>query len=346
MKRLGYLFEKVCDFESLYRAFLNARKRKSDDNSDVINFELNLGSNLINLKRQLESKTYKPLPYRIFKKYEPKKRLIRAPHFRDRIVHHSVCSNALIPLFEKHFIFHTFASRKDKGQHIALDLLKKHMQIVWKENKDGYILKCDIRKYFDNIRHDILKQKVRRLIKDKDLLWLVDVIINSIPGVKGISIGNLTSQWLANYYLSEMDHIIKEKLQIRNYIRYMDDFTLIHKNKSYLNYCRQYLKKYLATIGLEFNEKTQLFPLKNGVDFLGYHTYITETGKAIRILRRSSKKRIKRKLRHFEQKYHEGDMDYKKLQLCVNSWIGHAKHGNTYNLRQKIFKKYKFIKKI
>jgi len=205
-------------------------------------------------------------------------------------------------------------------------------------------LKCDIKKYFDNIDHNVLKQKIRRLIKDPDLLWLIDVIIGSTPDNKGIPIGNLTSQWFANYYLSDMDHIIKEQLKIRHYIRYMDDFTLMHKDKSYLVYCKYFLENYLKAIGLEFNSKTQVFPLKNGVDFLGFHTYITETGKVIRILRRDSKKKIKRKLKHFQREYLKENIDYERIRACLVSWISHAAHGNTYNLRRKIFNKYVFQK--
>lgn len=341
MKRSGYLFHEVLDFENLYRAFLAARRGKRD-NKEVIEFEKNLGSNLFRLKKELESKTYHPLPYKIFKIYEPKERIIKAPHFRDRVVHHSLCDNVLERIFERHFIPFTIACRKYKGTHGALHCLQKQMQIAWRKNKKGYILKCDIRKYFDNIRHNVLKQKIRRLIKDPNLLWLIDLIIDSTPDNMGIPIGNLTSQWFANYYLSDMDHVIKEQLRIKHYLRYMDDFTLIHEDKSYLIYCKHFLEDYLREIGLEFNSKTQIFPLKNGVDFLGFHTYVTETGKIIRKLRRDSKKHMKRKLIYFQREYQKGNIEYERIQACISSWIGHAEHGNTYNLRKKIFGKHVF----
>lgn len=343
MKRLGNLFEKVYDFRNLHKAFM-ASCRGKRNNKSVIRFELNLGSNLHCLKKSLESKTYRPLPYRIFKIYEPKERIIRAPHFRDRVVHHSLCDNVLEQVFERHFVPVTFACRKYKGTHAALECLQVQMQRIWRENKNSYILKCDIRKYFDNIRHDVLKRKIRRLIKDQNLLWLIDLIIDSTPGNVGIPIGNLTSQWFANYYLSDMDHVIKEQLRIKHYLRYMDDFTLIHQDKSYLIDCRHFLEDYLKKIGLEFNSKTQIFPMRNGADFLGFHTYITETGKVVRKLRRDSKRRIKRKLKYFQREYQNGNMDYERIRACVASWIGHAAHGNTYNLRKKIFNKYAFQK--
>lgn len=343
MKRQGYLYSKVYDFGNLYRAFLATRRGKRN-NGDAINFEMVLGCNLYQLKKELESMTYRPGPYRTFIIHEPKKRVIRAPQFRDRVVHHSLCDNVLEPIFERHFIPFTFACRKNKGTHAALDCLQGQMQDVWRRNKNSYILKCDIKKYFDNIHHDIIKQKIRKLIKDPNLLFLIDLIVDSTEGNVGIPIGNLTSQWFANYYLSDMDHFIKEKLRIKHYLRYMDDFTLIHKDRFYLRECKQLLEDYLIKIGLEFNSKTQMFPIKNGVDFLGFHTYISDTGRIIRKLRRDSKRRMKRKMKYFANEYQKGIIELEQIRACVHSWIGHATHGDTYNLRKRILNKHIFSK--
>jgi len=149
---------------------------------------------------------------------------------------------------------------------------------------------------------------------------------------------------MANYFLSDMDHLIKEKLKIKHYVRYMDDFTLIHPDKEYLNFCKDYLTNYLTKNGLAFNKKTQLFPIKNGADFLGFHTYVTETGKIIRKIRRKSKQTMKRKLRFFQREYISGRMDLSKIKASIVSWIGHASYGNTYNLRRKALEKYEFKK--
>lgn len=174
----------------------------------------------------------------------------------------------------------------------------------------------------------------RKYIKDPDILWLVDLIVDSTEN-PGIPIGNQTSQWFAVMYLSGMDHFIKEKLGIRYYGRYMDDFYLIHEDKAYLQYCRGEIEQYVARLGLRMNKKTNIFPLRNGIDFLGFHTYLTESGKIIRKVRRSSKCNAQRKL-----KKQRGLLDREKISLSdieqsYGSWRSHAEKGNCYHLIQK-----------
>ena len=174
----------------------------------------------------------------------------------------------------------------------------------------------------------------RKYIKDPDILWLVDLIVDSTEN-PGIPIGNQTSQWFAVMYLSGMDHFIKEKLGIRYYGRYMDDFYLIHEDKAYLQYCRGEIEQYVARLGLRMNKKTNIFPLRNGIDFLGFHTYLTESGKIIRKVRRSSKCNAQRKL-----KKQRGLLDREKISLSdieqsYGSWRSHAVKGNCYHLIQK-----------
>ena len=174
----------------------------------------------------------------------------------------------------------------------------------------------------------------RKYIKDPDILWLVDLIVDSTEN-PGIPIGNQTSQWFAVMYLSGMDHFIKEKLGIRYYGRYMDDFYLIHEDKAYLQYCRGEIEQYVARPGLRMNKKTNIFPLRNGIDFLGFHTYLTESGKIIRKVRRSSKCNAQRKL-----KKQRGLLDREKISLSdieqsYGSWRSHAEKGNCYHLIQK-----------
>ena len=174
----------------------------------------------------------------------------------------------------------------------------------------------------------------RKYIKDPDILWLVDLIVDSTEN-PGIPIGNQTSQWFAVMYLSGMDHFIKEKLGIRYYGRYMDDFYLIHEDKAYLQYCRGEIEQYVARLGLRMNKKTNIFPLRNGIDFLGFHTYLTESGKILRKVRRSSKCNEQRKL-----KKQRGLLDREKISLSdieqsYGSWRSHAEKGNCYHLIQK-----------
>ena len=162
----------------------------------------------------LSAHKYRLSPYNCFIVKEPKERLIMYNSFRDKIVQHSLCDNVLEPYLSKTFIYDNYASQKGKGTHFGLDRLKYFMSRYYRQNgADGWVLKCDIRKYFYSINHDVLKEQLRRLIKDRDVLWLLDMIIDSTEG-PGIPIGNHTSQWFAVLYLSGMDHMIKERLGI------------------------------------------------------------------------------------------------------------------------------------
>ena len=199
------------------------------------------------------------------------------------------------------------------------------------EYADGWVLKCDISKYFYSIRHEPLKRMVRQYIKDPDVLWLIDLIIDSTPD-PGIPIGNQTSQWFAVMYLSGLDHFIKEKLKIKYYGRYMDDFFLIHEDKAYLQYCRKEIEKYVAGLGLSLNNKTNIFPLRNGIDFLGFHTYITDTGKVIRKVRRSSKSNEQKKLKKQRYLLDSGKITLKQVEQSYGTWRSHAEKGNCYHL--------------
>ncbi|MGN0181886.1 MAG: reverse transcriptase/maturase family protein [Candidatus Ornithomonoglobus sp.] len=304
-------------------------------------FENELMYNIMKLKIELEEKIYSVGGYKSFKVYEPKEREIMALSFRDRIVQHSLCDNVLEPFLDARLDYDNAACRKGKGTHFALDRLKYFLQKGYnKWGSDYYILKCDIRKYFYNINHDILKKNLYRFIGDEDLIRLLDVIIDSTDGNVGLPIGNMTSQWFAIFYLDKMDRFIRNELRIKLYSRYMDDFILIHNNKDYLKECLDRIRAFLDDeLALELNEKTQIFPVKNGVDYLGFHTYITETGKVIRKIRRKSKAAMKRKIKKFNIEYSANNMEYERIHQSIASWIGHAKHGDTFYLRKNIIKK-------
>lgn len=172
---------------------------------------------------------------------------------------------------------------------------------------------------------------VRRYFHDNNVLWLINSIIDSDED-PGIPIGNQLSQWLALLYLNELDHLIKERLRIKYYGRYMDDFYLIHEDKEYLKYCLSVIKEYLLGIGLQLNQKTQIFHLKNGIDFLGYHTYLTETGQVVRKLRRGSKSKIRKKIRKYQKLLQEDKITLKEVEQSFKSWKAHASHGDCYYL--------------
>jgi retron-type reverse transcriptase len=215
MKRIGRLFEQVCSFGALRAAALSAAKGKKSK-PRIDGFIRNLENEIIALENELLTKAYRPRPYRTFKIHDPKERMICAADFRDRVVHHALCT-ALEPIFERMSIFDSYACRKDKGHHAAV---RRAQHFI---NRHPYYLKLDIHKFFDSVDHSILKSQLRCRIKDPDLLRLLDAFIDhpvpwTEPG-KGIPIGNLTSQYFANFYLSGLDHFIKEYLRIEGYVR-------------------------------------------------------------------------------------------------------------------------------
>lgn len=324
-------FEVMADFNQLYSAYLESRNGKRWKCA-VVRFEVNVLENIMFLHFMLTKRKYRPSPYNYFLVHEPKERLIMYNGFRDKIIQHSLCDNVLGPLLSKTFIYDNYASQKGKGTHFGLDRLKSFMQRYYRQfGADGWVLKCDISKYFYRINHDVLKSQLRRVIHDPDVLWLLDLIIDSTDG-PGIPIGNRTSQWFAILYLSGMDHMIKERLGIKFYGRYMDDFYLIHPDKEYLLYCLEEIRKFLVPLGLELNHKTAVFPLSQGIDFLGFRTYMTDSGKVVRKLRRESKNRIRRKLKKFRHLLGEGRITFETVVQSYSSWIGHAAHGNSYHL--------------
>jgi len=195
------------------------------------------------------------------------------------------------------------------------------------------VLKCDVRHFFASIDHDRLKEKLKKLDLEPALYDLLCVYVDCSDG---LPLGYQTSQLFALYYLDEFDHFVKEKLHIRYYGRYMDDFFLIHPDKEYLQYCLTEIQAFMASLGLELNEKTQIFPLRHGMDFLGFHTYLTDSGKVIRKLRHSSVKKMRTKLRRWEKEYPTGLVTREEILQSWQAWDAHAAHGNTWTLRQQV----------
>jgi hypothetical protein len=198
---------------------------------------------------------------------------------------------------------------------------------------EGWVLKCDVRHFFASINHDKLKEKLKKL----DLEPVVyDLLCIYIDCSDGLPLGYQTSQLFALLFLDDFDHFVKEQLHIQYYGRYMDDFFLIHPDKEYLQFCLREIRAYMDSLGLELNEKTQIFPIRNGIDFLGFHTYLTESGKVIRKLRHSSIKRMRAKLRHWEKEYPAGLVTREQILQSWQVWDAHAAHGNTWTLRQQV----------
>ena len=328
-------YEKIYNFENLYKAYRKARQGKRWKGA-AAKFEVNLLEALNLLSYQLQTKKYTLSPYNTFEVYEPKRRVVMSNSYKDKVVQHSLCDNVLEPILTRSFITDNYASQVGKGTHYGLDRLQEFLRRFYRKNGiDGWILKGDISKYFYSIRHDVLKTLIRRKITDPDVLWLVEMIIDSTEGNVGIPIGNQSSQLFALLYLNGFDHFVKEKLGIRYYGRYMDDFFLIHEDKAYLQYCRAEIEKYVAALGLSLNNKTNIYPLRNGIDFLGFHTYLTETGAVIRKVRRRSKNNMKRKLKKMRGLVERGKIPAATVEQSYKSWRGHASKGNCYHLIRK-----------
>lgn len=328
-------FETMCSFENLYDAYKKARSGKRDK-SACAEFELRTLDNIAKLREELVNKTYKMQKYNTFLVHEPKERVVMASSFRDRIVQHSLCDNVFQKRIFPHFIYDNYASQKGKGTHFGLRRLHKFMyQYYCNHGSEGWILKGDISKYFYSIDHDILKRQIQKLIQDKNILNLCNLIIDSTEG-KGLPIGNQTSQAFALLYLNDLDHLIKDKMGIKYYGRYMDDFYIIMPEKEKLKKMLEIVKQEVEKLGLSLNPKTQIFPLKNGIDFLGFHSYLTESGKIVKKIRRNSKNNAKRRLRKLLLMRKNGKISKEKVLQSYDCWMNHAKHGNTYHLRKNI----------
>ena len=315
-------FEKVIDFGNMYRAFRKAKCGKGYKKSSA-RFNLTALDGVNSLIEQLKNKTYRVSDYTEFKVYEPKERVIQTTSFKDKVVQHSLCDNVILPRLQRVFIHDNCAGQIGKGTLFGLDRLSEQMEEFHaRYGYDGYILKCDIRKFFYNIAHEQLKDIVDyHFGYDKDIVWLCNLFIDITDG-KGIPLGNQINQGFALLYLDAMDKMIKYELGIEYYGRYMDDFYLIHQSKSYLRYCVEVISSYLDTLELSLNGKTQIFPFKNGIRYLGFHTYVTPNGKAIRRLDNQKKHKKMAEL------VSANKIPEKKFKDSYTAWKNHIGHGN------------------
>ena len=319
-------FEKITDFHSLYKAFKKTKSGKGYKNSSA-KFETMALYGLHKLKEQLETRQYKVKDYNKFYVYEPKQRLIEAAAFRDKIVQHSLCDNVLLPRLRTEFIRNNFAGQIGKGTLFGLNTLKSDMLNFYNQyGMDGYILKADITKFFYTIDHDVLKKIIRKYFSDDGVLWLCDQIIDSTLN-PGLPLGNQTSQVFALLYLNVLDHYITEELHIEFYGRYMDDFYLIHHDKEYLKECMKRIEKVISQLKLSLNGKTQIMPFKQGIKFLGFHTYINQ-GNVVCRIRNENKRNAYRKYKKMARLVVEGKLDKKKFEECYTAWKAHTAFGD------------------
>lgn len=319
-------FEKVTNFENLYKAYRSAKSGKGYCRSSAL-FGVDAFSNLHSLKDRLENKEYKVSKYNQFYVYEPKKRLIEAGEFVDKVVQHSLCDNVLLPKLKEVFIRNNFAGQREKGTHFGLNTLRNDMEEFYDKNgMCGYILKADVTKFFYSIDHDILKKIVMKYFDDPDVIWLCTQIIDSTMS-PGLPLGNQTSQVFGLLYLNELDHFITETLGVDYYGRYMDDFYIIHPNRDYLRICLNKINSEVEKLNLTLNGKTQIMPFKQGIKFLGFHTYVKD-GKVISKVNNENKRNAIRRYKKMALLVKEGKLKEDKLTNSICSYKGHLTHGD------------------
>ena len=324
-------FERVIDFENMYRAYRKAKRGKGYKKS-AAQFNLSALDGINILIQQLKCKTYSVSKYNEFKVYEPKERVIKTSSFKDKVVQHSLCDNVILPRLEKIVILDNCAGQIGKGSLFGLDRLSAQMKEFYsRHGTKGYILKCDISKFFYNISHEQLHDIVEYYFRDPDIQWLCGLYIDSTEG-KGIPLGNQINQGFALLYLDCIDKLIKCELGIEFYGRYMDDFYLIHHDREYLKYCLETITALLETLDLTLNGKTQIIPLKNGINYLGFHTYLTEEGKVIRKLKNQNKRNAQKRFAKMAKLVADGKLPRNKFEMSYAAWKNHISHGNCYSL--------------
>lgn len=323
MKTYKNLYQELCTKENLDLAFKKAQKRKSTK-PYVIEFKANLESNLENLRQEIISETYQPKPLKTFIIREPKTRKIRKSHFVDRIVHHAIC-NILEPIFDKTFIYDSFANRKCKGSLNAIKRFDRFKLKVSKNNtKSCYVLKADIKHYFDTVNQSILISILRRKINDERFISLVNKILKNHSETIGMPLGNMTSQFFANVYLNELDQFVKHDLRARYYIRYVDDFVILSNDKDILQGYKEKIDTFLKDrLKLELHPtKSKILQINKGIPFLGFRHFSFH-----RLLRKANILNMRRQLKQD---------NYDSLCEYLEGWMNYARYGNTYNLRREI----------
>ena len=331
-KTLRNEYDKYLTYENLMKAHLQSRKGKGY-RKEIILFNLKQEEYIMWLYNKLKEQTYKHGGYSVFYITEPKLRRIEKSKYIDRIVHRWYVNSFMEKYFVPQFINTSYACLKDKGMHKAsleLQQAMKHCKIIW---NNYYILKMDVKKYFENINKNILYKILEIKIKDPKVVWLTKEIIYSNEGETGLPIGNYTSQLLANVYLNELDQYIKHKLKCKYYFRYMDDGVILIKTKEEAKEILEKIKTFLKEkLELELNSKTQVFKSKQGVNFCGYK--INEYRLKIRD---KGKRKLKKKIKELKYKISKGEITSKEAKKYLAGHMGYIKSANPYNLEKKLF---------
>ncbi|MGH2613300.1 MAG: reverse transcriptase domain-containing protein, partial [Rhabdochlamydiaceae bacterium] len=330
------LFEQIIAKENLFaawREFQVGKMRKTDVAAFAEKFEYHL----VDLYHDLEGSSYRHGAYTRFTIQDPKFRKIAKASVRDRVLHHAIC-RILMPIYDKKFIFDSYSSRKEKGTHRATE---RFQRFAWRLSRNNtrpvWILKCDIRKFFESVDHNILLDLCRTTVDDERVLSLLANIIRSFSAQSGcgIPLGNLTSQLFANVYLNELDQYVKRELRCKNYIRYTDDFVLLSSSRAELENMLPRIRTFLQEeLHLELHpHKVEFRRWHQGVDFLGYNLF-----PHFQIVRTKTKRRIMRKLQQRLGDAREGKIEMENFNQIKQSYLGVLSHGRSKGLRRSIFK--------
>jgi len=330
MKIYKNVFENIISLENLFSAW---DKFKSDKQKkeDVCQFEWRLEQNIFQLHQDLKCQRYKHGSYTSFYIHDPKQRHIHKATVRDRVLHHAVFK-ALNPIFEPTFISNSLSCRLGKGTHKGIDILEKSLRQISQNNfKPCFVLKCDVKKFFETIDHKILLNIISRRIKNGKAIWLIEEIIESFS--RGVPIGNLTSQLFANIYLNELDQFVKQELNIKHYLRYTDDFIVVAGNKSDLENLIAPIRSFLSgKLALELHPKKIIIrKFHQGIDSLGYVVL-----PHYRLLRTKTRQRIFKKIEKRVKEHKKGITSQETLEQSLQSYLGVLSHADTYKLEQEL----------
>ncbi len=324
-------YESLFTYHNLYLSYLKARKNKRDKD-EVILYSLDLENNLHRLEKRMKNRDFPFSGYYQFEVFEPKRRKIQAIHFEDRILQHCLCDFFLVPLLERHLIYDNAATRIDKGTDFARDRVKSFMNLFYLRacSNDGYVLKYDIHHYFPSISHSVLKEKLSRIVTDKDILSYLIFLIDTYHEDdvdRGLPIGNQTSQCFGLLYLDKVDRIIKEIFRMKYYSRYMDDGIIIHENKDTLKKLLTAVNGQLEKDRLILNPKTRIYTLEEGFEYLGFHYSMKDNGQILQVIPKKKKKRI---LRHIRKRIkYDGQYD-------VSFYESYLRRGNNKRFMDRI----------
>jgi|TARA_B100001971_G_C18222324_1_gene558026 retron-type reverse transcriptase len=327
------MYDKLCSFNNIIKAFKKARKGKTKQRY-VRRFEKDLRKNILKLRERLLTQTYNPHRLKNFIHRDPKTRKISKSAFRDRVVHHILC-NIIDPIFSISFINDSHANQIGKGTHRALERFDVFKRKVSKNGTiDCYVLKADIKHYFEEINHDTLLEIIKRKINDEKVLWLIRKIlsntVSSMRTNKGMPLGNITSQFFANVYLNELDQFVKHKLKVKYYIRYVDDFVILHHDKKQLKEWIEQIDNFLKEkLAIELHPfKSKVLNLENGINFLGFRVFLH-----FKLLRKSNMNNFERKFYRMKILFDQDLLDREKVLESFQGWLAYASHANTYKYR-------------